>query len=161
MAGAGWGEVLELSAGAPPHCGQWGWGHCKGVPGSGCLWAQPLQPLQDPLSFWVLLTADRARQIWNPLLRQPQARPAPFWHPSALLPFTLVFIYYFSGLLTPPTGNRPPRVHSFLKCEMLLSSFPASRKPDNSRRWYWGRVWSGRWPQKTKVFPVDCGRTGT
>lgn len=76
--------------------------------------------------------------MWNPLLRQPQPQPAPFWHLRALLPFTFVFIYYFLSLLAPPTRNRTP--HAIASRDLLSLHSPCPSPlpmPGNSRRWCW------------------------
>lgn len=133
----------ELAAMSQPRSGQWGWGHRKGVPRSGRSGAVPSNPCKAHCAFLILVAADRARQMWNLLLRQPQPRPAPFWHPRALFPFTFVFIYYFSSLLAPPTRNRLPWVCSFQRCPFFSFAVPkpTAHTPENSRRWCWGPQW--------------------
>lgn len=107
-------------------CGaQRGTGPSQGYAKSARSCAVPSGPRKAHCTPWILVAANRARQMWNPLLSQPQPPPAPFWHPSPSLLFTFVFIYYFFSFLAPPIKSRPPRVYGglllFLRCAHIHS----------------------------------------
>lgn len=98
----------ELPTTSCPCDGQQGTGPSQGYAKSAHSCAVPSGLCKVHCASWTLVAANRARQMWNPLLSQPQPQPAPFWHPSPLLLFTFVFICYFLAFWPHPLGTGLP-----------------------------------------------------